>query len=138
MKNIGFLIITVALFVVSSCGKNFGDLNTDPNNPSQVPVSYLITNAEKAFATQNGNLSPGSIWAQYWAQNNYTDVSRYAFFSSFDWYYVEILQDLREIQRLIAESPDAASARSKNQMAVAKILEIAVFHELTDIFGPIP
>lgn len=138
MKHIKYFIATLLLLTVFSCGKNFGDLNTDPNNPSQVPAEYLLTNAEKAFANQNAWFSNGWLWGQHWALNNYTDISRYSYFSTFDWHYAEILEDLREIQRLVSESPDAASARSKNQMAVAKIFEVAVFHDLTDIYGPVP
>ena len=138
MKHIKYLIVTIFLLSALSCGKNFGDLNTDPNNPSQVPAEYLLTNAQKAFANQNAGLSNGSIWGQYWALNNYTDISRYSYYTDFSWYYAEILEDLREIRRLVSESPDATSARSKNQLAAVKIFEAAVFHELTDLYGPVP
>jgi hypothetical protein len=139
MKTAPYLLLT--LFFLGACGKNFDDLNTDPNNPSTVPAEYLLTNAEKAFAdqTSNGSLGTPGLWAQYWALNNYTDNSRYAYGTGgWNWHYAEILEDLREIQRLVSESPDAASARSQNQLAVAEILEVAAFHNLTDMFGPVP
>ncbi|MCC7506380.1 MAG: SusD/RagB family nutrient-binding outer membrane lipoprotein [Saprospiraceae bacterium] len=142
MKHIKYFIATLLLLTAFSCGKNFGDLNTDPNNPGVVPAEYLLTNAQKAFADQHGGnplVYSAGLWGQYWAQNNYTDASRYAYGpGGWAWYYAEILEDLREIQRLVGESDDAASAKSQNQLAVAKILEVAVFHDLTDLFGPVP
>ncbi len=146
MKNIKYLILAFAFLSAFSCGKNFGDINTDPNNPAIVPGEFLLTNAEQSFANLSGgflNVYLSGLWAQYWSQSNYTDESRYQYRpltvnSIWSVYYSNMLEDLREIQRLISESPDAASARSQNQLAVAKILEVAVFHDLTDIFGPIP
>jgi hypothetical protein len=140
MKHTKYLLATLALLAALSCGKNFGDLNTDPNNPSEVPPAFLLTNAQKSFADQNisGSFYAG-LWAQYYAQNNYTDVSRYAYYTFFwAWYYSEILEDLREVQRIVSNSSEASSATSKNQIAIAKTLEVAVFHDLTDVFGPVP
>lgn len=146
MKHTKYLLTTLALLGALSCGKNFGDLNTDPNNPDLVPAGYLLTNAQKSFAIQNGGGASAyfsGLWAQYWSQNNYSDESRYQYRPAavnawWGWYYSEILKDINEVERLVAESPDAATPRFKNQFAVAKILEVAVFHELTDIFGPVP
>ena len=100
MKHIRILVYLLLTAGVFSCGKNFGDLSTDPNNPSEVPPDFLLTNAQKSFADQNisGSFYAG-LWAQYYAQNNYTDVSRYAYYTFFwAWYYSEILEDLREVR----------------------------------------
>ncbi len=146
MKQVKYLLTTLALFAAVSCGKNFGDLNSDPNNPDQVPVEYLMTNAQYVFAFQisgYANTYFSGLWAQYWSQNNYTDESRYQYRpptvnGMWSLYYSAVGANLREIQRLVSESAIAAEPRSQNRIAVAKILEVAVLHELTDIFGPIP
>ena len=147
MKNIKYILLSACLLAVASCGDNFGDLNVDPNNPSKVPAEFLLTNAEKSLSNHlisGQNLYGGGLlFSQYWAQNNYTDESRYQIRPYLNniywsWWYSGVLFDLREIQRLVSESNDAGSARSNNQIAIAKILEALVFQTITDVWGPVP
>ncbi|TAK49515.1 MAG: SusD/RagB family nutrient-binding outer membrane lipoprotein [Saprospiraceae bacterium] len=142
-----YILLSAFLLAVASCGDDFGDLNVDPNNPSKVPADFLLTNAEKSLASNliagQNTYGGGLLFSQYWAQNNYTDESRYLirpylnniFWS---WWYSGILYDFREIQRLVSESGDAGSARSNNQIAVVKILEAVAFQCITDVWGPAP
>ncbi|MBK9110014.1 MAG: hypothetical protein IPM92_17025 [Saprospiraceae bacterium] len=80
-------IIVLIIFIVSSCGKDFGDINVDPNNPRIVRPEVLMTGAQKVLAdgvfagvnaTGITNLALPELLAQSWTQNNYTDVCRYA------------------------------------------------------------
>ncbi len=147
MKTIKYLLFPVFLLAVISCGKDFGDINVDPNNSTKVPPDYLLTNAEKSLmghllAGQN-LYGGGLLFSQYWAQNNYTDESRYQirpYLNNIFWsnWYSGILYDLREIQRLVAADDDAVSGKAKNQLAVAKMLEAFTFQYITDIWGPVP
>ncbi|MCB9308097.1 MAG: SusD/RagB family nutrient-binding outer membrane lipoprotein [Lewinellaceae bacterium] len=147
MKNIKYLFVAMGLLISVSCGKNFGDINTDPNNPSQVPVEFLITSAEKAMADDIWdewlNARFGLLVSQYWAQNNYTDESRWNFRtgvinSYWGYYYSRSLRDLQEIITLNDSGSAAGTAKAKNQNAVASILKVYIFHHLTDTWGPIP
>ena len=83
MKNIKYVLAVMGLLISVSCGKNFGDINVDPNNPSSVPVEFIVTSAEKAMADDIWdewmNARFGLLVAEYWAQNNYTDESRWNF-----------------------------------------------------------
>lgn len=147
MKNIKFLFAFIALFLTGSCGKDFGDLNTNPNNPSQVSPDFLFTEASRNIAQINsgtGHVWFVDLWSQHFCQNNYTDESRFrmrpdAINSYWSWYYAGPLYDLVEVQRLLPDyfgvDPDAVV---KNKMAIADILSVLQWHEVTDIFGPVP
>ena len=68
--NIG-LAVTM-MFYASSCGKDFLDVNTDPNNATSVEPELVlpaaITSASSAIGGDYAIL--GGIWSQYWTQNN--------------------------------------------------------------------
>ncbi len=145
MKNIFYFVFSLVLI---SCGKDFGNLNVDPNNPQTVPPEALLTSAEKTLAD---NLSPffgdapaiGDLLAQTWAKNNYTFFTRYGIDGSLfnSWFanlYAGTLEDLSDVQTIIAAHPGLDAARDKNRIAVAKILQVYTFQLLTDCFGPIP
>lgn len=147
MKNLKYSLVALGLLISVSCGKDFGDINVDPNNPSSVPVEFLVTSAEKAFADDvwdewmNGRF--GLLVSEYWAQNNYTDESRWNFRTGvvndyWGRYYSRTLRDLDEIIKLNNAGTAAGTPRAKNQNAVALILKVCVFHHMTDIWGPIP
>ncbi len=130
-----------------SCGDDFGNINIDPNSPSEVPTDYLLTTAQKSAMDNiwdewmNGRF--GLLVSQYWAQNNYTDESRYAFRQGtindyFSLYYITSLRDLEEIKILVAASDLNGSPTGNNQVAIANILQSWLFHVMTDIWGPIP
>ncbi len=146
MKNIKICLLLALLFTAISCGKDFGDLNADPNNPAGVPADYLLTSAEKYLADQttgNDMVYFGGLWAQYFSQNNYTDESRFKYRPDnvnfrWSWYYADALYDLQEVQRLVVANPSLDAAVDKNKIAIAGILEAMRFQDLTDIFGPVP
>lgn len=147
MKNIKYALVAMGLLISVSCGKNFGDINVDPNNPSEVPVDFLITSAEKAMADDIWdewlNARFGLLVSEYWAQNNYTDESRWNFRTGIVnsyWaaYYSSSLRDLEEIIKLNNAGAAAGTPKANNQNAIAAILKVCVYHHMTDIWGPIP
>lgn len=147
MKNLKYSLVALGLLIAVSCGKDFGDLNVDPNNPSSVPVEFLLTSAEKFIADDTWdewmNARFGLLVSEYWAQNNYTDESRWNFRTGvvndyWGYYYSRALSDLNEIIELNNASTAAGTAKATNQNAVAQILKVYVFHHMTDIWGPIP
>jgi hypothetical protein len=48
------LYIVAILFLASGCTKNFLDINTDPNNPTDVSVSLLLPSAQRGLASVIG------------------------------------------------------------------------------------
>ncbi len=140
------LILLALLAAVLSCGKDFGDLNTDPNNPPIVPPEALLTSAEKTLADNLGiyQYVPAEVvLSQHWAKNNYTEPTRYAIYGDFSDYwwaqlYARALQDLGEIQRVVAARPGLDAAQDRNRAAIAKVMQAHTFQVLTDCFGPVP
>lgn len=146
------LILFILTLLFNSCGKDFGDLNVDPNNPSKVPAEVLITSAQKSIA-QNvftaldavgfTGLSFPEFLSQSWTQNNYTNICRYEipaglmdpFFVTF---YAGILEDLSDVQKAVRKCPGLDPVADSNKIAIAKILQAYSFQLLTDVVGPIP
>lgn len=145
------LVAVAALaFSVSACD-GLIDMNEDPNQATTATTPYLLTDAQTLLADNYWsafNLGRfGIVYAQYWAQNQYTSEDRYDFpyarASSVDlmWenYYL-VLNNLEEIIRLNEEDPNAYSlyGDNDNQIAIAQVMQAWTYQVLTDIWGPVP
>ncbi|WP_338761433.1 SusD/RagB family nutrient-binding outer membrane lipoprotein [Bernardetia sp. ABR2-2B] len=125
------------------------DINIDPDEPSTAFPSFLLTSAQKELTDniwdQWANGRRGMQLSQYWASNQYSDESRYAFrpgISNTLWaiYYAGVIADLNEIIRLNTENPDAyvGFGATENQIAVAKITRAYMYQIITDTWGAAP
>ena len=142
--------ILIAVFVVlgmASCTDDFQEINTNPNAPTTVPTSYLISEAERQLVDQVlGQTALGEIgnhYAQYLSQNQYTNVTRYnSINTSFYGLYRSGLQDLQFVidQNTDEETRDivSASGSNANQIAVATIMQQWAYLTITDVWGDIP
>jgi len=154
----------VLLFLVFGCTKNFEELNVNPNEPVEVPTSYLLTDGQKGLMSflwdewWNGRF--GMLYSQYWSQASYTDESRYKPREGVNnnyWIFFYAGRDVNppdgelngggmmSLQRIIDlnEDPETAAKSSQygsnnNQIAVARILKAWMFQILTDTWGYIP
>jgi hypothetical protein len=141
MKNIATKILlsftALAVLLVVGCTEDFDKINSNPNQPNEASVPYLMTNAQFQLMDNywdewfNGRC--GMLWSQYWAQNEYTEESRYrarpttdnAYWSGF----YEALNDLQEIVR---------TSDNNNAVQIARIQKAYFFQVLTDTYGMIP
>lgn len=128
--------------IVFSCTKDFEEINTDPNNPTEVRTSYLMTNAQRGILKSNFN-TMGMIYSQHWAETQYTGTSRYlGDGESSERYYLGPLADLQRIIELNMDEDTKAyaalSGANENQIAICRILKVLVFQMITDIWGEIP
>ncbi len=144
------LFLAASLFIFSGCTKNFEDLNTNPNEPLDVPTSTLMINAQKRLMDDlrdewaSGRMA--LLWVQYWAQVNYTEEDRYQPRQNVNnTMFTDIYLDIMDLQRIIdiCEDPDFADLMSaygnvQNQIASARILKVWAFQLLTDTYGPVP
>lgn len=152
MKNIKLYLLSFAVLMAGACTDDFEEINTDPNSPTEVPPSYLLTHAERGLKEILN--TTGLLYAQMWSETQYTNTSRYDVEPlDFSQYYRGTqpasetgnggLYDLQEIIRLNSdeETMEAAASTSgsnNNQIAVARILKAWTYHRLTDIWGDIP
>lgn len=167
IKSLIVLSAAGLLLGLSACTKGFDRINTDPNNPQSVPNSYLLSGAQKGLMDNTWdrwwNGSVGMLLAQYYAENQYTDESQYQFRESvikdyWNAFYSGAVPDqysqsntffpeggLKELQTIIdnckADSAKANASGSgyyRNQIAVATIMQVWVYQNMTDTWGDIP
>ena len=155
------VIATVMVFslLLGSCKKNFESINEDPNNPKEVPNAYLLTGAQRGIMDNTIDVwwgaNVGNQLGQYWSSNQYTSESRYFYRTSVtnqSWrsFYGGVrndqlvnvggLYELSEIVRKCKEDSIVASVGGyvPNQIAVATILRVWLFQNMTDAWGDIP
>ena len=146
MKYIKYKLFAFLLILLAASCSNFEEMNFDPNKPSNVPTSGLLTQAQANLIYNfNGELSQlGAQYVQYFSQIDYVDKSNYADdgISSFLNAYRSGLADLQEIIYLNEKESTKDNVviygNNENQIAVANILQTWAFHNMTDIWGDIP
>ena len=74
----------IVLASVTSCKKDYFDINTDPNYPSNVDIAQLLPTSEAAIAHVIGNNFQifGGLYSEYWTQSptasQYKTIEQYA------------------------------------------------------------
>ena len=139
-----------ALLTTTGCFKHLGDYGTTNNNPNATtsPItSALLTNALSGLNNgvwdQGGFRTVNGLYAQYFAETQYTDASRYSKQTfNFDGFYSGVIYDLQNIINYNSDPVTAGTATNfgsnKNQIAIARILKAYYFWTLTDSWGDIP
>jgi hypothetical protein len=138
IKNVGVCIFLG--LAAASCKKTL-DVNTDPNNPTDVPTTVLLPAAEVNLAyTLGGNASryTGAFIQHYgghrgqpleYGQYNFSPSSSDNFWSSM---YAGVLRDLKAVVEKSRASGDSM------YVGVSQILMAHTFGVLTDLYGDIP
>ena len=139
------------LATVASCDMgDFGDINTNPNYPSEGSTGGLFVRASEYVRYFVFNNYYYDIWTQQYPgylseskNNQYGPLDCTTSFS-IDTYYIYPIKNLNEI---IERNEDDATKNetsvtsfgsNANQIAVAKTLRAFFYMSLTDIVGPIP
>lgn len=134
---------TVVLIGITSCKKNYLDVNTDPNNPTQATVDLVLPTAlgYSAYNIGNGYQILGGLWGQFWTQgptaSQYRGLEQYAINStSFDRQWQNMYAGpLQDFKYLVEEGQKTGK---KNYAAIGKIMQAYVFQIMTDLHGDIP
>jgi len=143
MKRL-FIYSAIVVFGLGSCTKDFDELNTDPDNLTEVGARerpFMFAKAQSSSAMNRSfyqtvqNLGP-DLYAQYFALTTTSfRTDRYALTP--DWQrrfwtvvYVDTAPQLKSIMDNVEED--------SGEGALANILWVYAFHRLTDQFGPIP
>jgi hypothetical protein len=151
MKKIISIVLSLSLFLgISISCQDFEELNIDPNNPSELPSNMLMAGVEKRImdyvydAWFSGRQC--LLYAQYWAQRNYTEEDRYQIRESvnnnyFNTFYLAVAN----LDKIISLNSDEATAEdmaaygsNQNQIAAAKTLRAWLLLLMTDTWGNIP
>ncbi|MDR2383620.1 MAG: SusD/RagB family nutrient-binding outer membrane lipoprotein [Prevotellaceae bacterium] len=144
-----YIFISFIALVPFSC-ENFEELNTDPNNPADMPSNMLFGGAQKKIMDYVYDLwfsgRQSLVYAQYWGQRNYTEEDRYQIRESvnnnyFNVFYT-IIANLNKVIELNTDPETAAVSsaygNNNNQIAAAKILKVWLYSIITDTWGDVP
>ena len=129
-------LLTGLLGVVFACQSDYLDINTDPNNPTQVDLALMLPSSQAAFVNAflaNSNNATAAMvdqvhsgtWGR-WLQTN-SDFSE-------DWRGL-YAQSLKDIETIVEEG----EARGlKGYVGIAKIQKAYVYSLLVDLWGDVP
>ena len=138
--NIGMAVV---LLFASSCGKDFLDVNTDPNNPSTAPANLVLPAAViSTAATVGGDYAIiGGIWSQHWTQGNssnqYKDTDAFSLRPvNFQNRWAELYAGALNDYKYVRQQADATGDANLNLMAT--VMEVYTYQVLTDLYGDIP
>lgn len=143
MKNINIFriaIVAIVMYTMVSCD-DFFDINNDPNNPTSVSSSLLLTSSEAAIAGAvglgNGISRQTSVFMhqivrrgegdQYVTQGNDFSLS-----TSWQTFYDNAMPDLKAI--IDRETEDG----NLIYVGIAKLLQAYSFSVIVDIWGDVP
>jgi len=120
--------------IVSSCTKDFNQMNVNPNQVTDVPYKAMLTNSINSIARAYYTSIYCDNWARYRARTIYNQNDQYQLDGSSTNFnaYSGHLKDLK----LTMEKAQAAN--DLNTVAATKILTAYVYQNLTDLYGDIP
>jgi len=138
-----FLILFAFVLLAGSSCNEWLDVNTDPNNPTEVPADLVLPNAQMQIAGSVGGdyAILGGIWAQHWTQSHiasqYKDIDSYDLTDKdfeIDWseLYSDALVDLAEIKT------KSSAAGEWNSYLQATCLEAYTYQILADLYDKVP
>lgn len=144
-NNIKLLCIAVVL-LSASCAKDYLDINTNPNKPTEVTPGLVLTNALNGTATSTTGSTNfyrfASAWIGYWNYSGavaaFAEERSYQFTTNYG-PVVGIWNDLyHNLEDYTYVEKAAATAGNTFYIAVAKTMKAYDFQNLVDVYGNIP
>jgi hypothetical protein len=138
-KLISILVLSMIL-MIASCKKSYLDINTDPNNATDVPPRVLLPAATVSMAFANGNElgKAAALLLQYTASTGPSVAGGYDtwVFSDFfsQWYYELYGQSLGNLSIIIQKTQASSPAYS----GIARLEYAYTVSMITDLFGDVP
>ena len=145
MKKLKFALALVAIggMTITSCKKDFFDINNNPNDPETADIVFVLPNAQNYTAYVMGNYFQiwGGLWSQYWTQgptaSQYESWDRYLQTNTetdrpWSQLYSGALSDFDYIEKT------ALAQGKKNYAAVAMIMKAYIHQYITDVWGDVP
>ena len=136
------LCVSVLVILAISCTEDFNTLNVDPDNPTDVPATTLLTYAmSEGFDQELGdawmNHTYLGCWSQLFAKIQYIDEDRYLFRAANinDFWWLNYARQLKDLKIVMEKSQELGFTDLE---AVGKILTAYFFQRHTDVFGDVP
>jgi len=136
-KYISKMFLTIVLMLaLFACTDNYQEMNTSPNDLTQVPYKSLVSHAQNSILRDYNPILGGGVagWARYNVRDVYVHGDRYSGDGSGTNFnqYSGHLKDLQVAIKL------ATAANDANWVAIAKIMTAYAFQNITDWYGDIP
>lgn len=129
----------LAAGMVWSCTKNFEEINTNPNNPVDVPAIDIFTNAvQNGVSRQLGGWIQHTylgVWCQQWCKVQYIDEDKYMPRDMSGEFQAPFTSELKNLEIVINK---ANTTGDKSLEGAAKVMRVWAFMYLTDVWGDIP
>lgn len=144
MKNIKVILYALFSFgLFFNCTSEFEELNTDPNNPTEIPAHLLLGTTQRQYMNITHNVlggaggDMGAVWAQQWTKVQYNDEERYVprrgvIDNIWDVTYASVISEAQSMHDL------AVVEGNTNLQGIALIIKASAFQFLTELYGPIP
>lgn len=146
MKSIKYILFCLAVMSVLSCSKErLDEIDTDPNNPTDVPLDLLLAPAQShlVYSVVGGDMS---LYAAVWVQLQtgvhaqlHSEGDRFTYTNSLvNNTYNTIYRDvLRNLDIIIAKAQDEDAPRPDYE-GIALILKAYTLSVATDSWGRVP
>ena len=136
LSSIPFWLAVAALLTAGGCD-DFLSVNEDPNNPTEAPVSGLITNTTFETAENHFRVAENtSYFVQYLAspnEANTTDTQQPVSYGTTWFRLYDVLTDLSDLEALAEEQEGNSEA-----LGIAKLLKAINLGLLVDNWGSVP
>lgn len=130
-------ITGMALLLVSSCTSNFEEINTDPNNLAEAPLTnvlgYAIQNLSSRFGTTE--MEYAAAFIGHVTKGSYTTVTTYSDIPSSSIWTGNYGPVSRNLNLVISQAEDEENI---NIQAAAFILKAYAMQMVVDVYGPAP
>ena len=138
MKNIFLKSIFFLGFVliISSCTKNFDEINTNPNAPTEVNSSLLLPQITRDMmgSLLGETWGIGNIVIQHTAKNQFVNEDRYLW-GELNGIWNSVYSNLRDLNNVLVQSEELGQ---NNYKGIALVLKSWMFSLATDAYGDIP
>lgn len=143
MKKFQYILILMLglMIIQTACTKDFEEINTNPNNPTDAPSINIIANVVRLH-TQGyydawGDMNEPSSWANHLGKIQYIDEAAYRFREGVvNNLWSNTYLNVNDLQLVIAKESQAAG--NVNLKAIATTLRAYIFHMATDRWKDIP
>jgi len=139
-KTTSLYILLAGCMVISSCRKNFGEINTDPGVVTTPDLKFLLSYSEEKLVTYQGTEWVWENMEQLMRYTQHATASPYEVTSNVNTryrsYYLQILPNLFEIRRQIDQKAD--KDKYQRMAAVTYILQVLHGIKVTDMNGSVP
>ncbi len=140
----------VSVLSITSCTKDFDDINTNPNSPTTIGAQYLLpTGIESSIDRYWGhrnrferiNIDAAELYVQHFTRNIYSNegdnfsVSPALVSNNWKGFYND---GLLNFQRIITQTKPDGIKPNANYEGVALVMRSWIFSLLTDMYGAIP